>query len=143
MKTLSTKKEAVIRSWHLIDAEGQTLGRLATRLSKLLTGKHKVGYTTHTDMGDFCVVINSDKIKLTGNKLMDKLYSRHSNYPGGFRQETAGNLLKRDSRKVIEHAVSGMLPHNLLHSPRMTRLKVYQTAVHPHTAQFTTTTKES
>lgn len=132
MKTLSTKKAAVVRAWHLFDCEGQTLGRLATRLAKLLMGKHKPGYTTHTDMGDYCVVINSDKIKLTGNKLMDKLYSRHSNFPGGFRQETAGNLLIRDSRKVIEHAVSGMLPHNLLHSPRMSRLKVYPGKDHPH-----------
>src|SRR5690242_8845489 len=141
MKTLSTPKEAVVRNWHLLDCEGETLGRLATKLAKFLMGKHKANYTTHTDMGDFVVVINSDKIKLTGNKLLNKLYSRHSNFPGGFRQETAGNLMDRDSRKVIEHAVSGMLPHNKLHDPRMSRLKVYKDAGHPHEAQFTT--KES
>jgi large subunit ribosomal protein L13 len=141
MKTISTPKEAVVRAWHIFDCEGQTLGRLATKLAKLLIGKHKADYTTHTDMGDFVVVINADKIKLTGNKLLDKLYSRHSNFPGGFRQESAGRLMARDSRKVIEHAVSGMLPHNKLHDPRMSRLKIYKDAKHPHEAQFTT--KES
>lgn len=141
MKTQSAKKESVVRAWHLFDASDVTLGRLATRIAKLLIGKHKVDYTTHTDMGDFVVVINSDKIKLTGNKLLAKLYSRHSNFPGGFRQESAGRLMERDSRKVIEHAVSGMIPHNKLHDPRMSRLKVYKDASHKHEAQFTT--KES
>lgn len=132
MKTLSTKKAAVVRAWHLIDAEGQTLGRLATRLAGLLMGKHKSAYTTHIDMGDYCVVINSAKVKLTGNKLADKRYYRHSGFPGGFREETAGSLLARDSRKVLEHAVAGMLPKNKLQGPRLTRLKVYPGKDHPH-----------
>lgn len=141
MKTLSAKKESVVRAWHIFDCEGQTLGRLSTKIALLLMGKQKANYTTHTDMGDFVVVINSDKIKLTGNKLLQKLYSRHSNFPGGFSQESAGRLMDRDSRKVIEHAVNGMIPHNKLHDPRMSRLKVYKNATHPHNAQFTT--KES
>ena len=141
MKTLSAKKESVVRAWHIFDCEGQTLGRLSTKIATVLMGKQKSNYTTHTDMGDFVVVINSDMIKLTGNKLLDKVYSRHSNFPGGFRQESAGRLMDRDSRKVIEHSISGMLPHNKLHDPRMSRLKVYKNATHPHTAQFTT--KES
>jgi len=141
MKTLSAKKESVVRAWHLLDCEGLTLGRLSTKIAHLLMGKHKSDYTTHTDMGDFVVVINSDLIKLTGNKLLDKLYSRHSGFPGGFRQESAGRLMARDSRKVIEHSVNGMLPHNKLHDPRMSRLKVYPSTKHPHVAQFTT--KES
>ena len=141
MKTLSAKKESVVRAWHIFDCEGETLGRLATKIATLLMGKQKANYTTHTDMGDFVVVINSDKIKLTGNKLLQKLYSRHSNFPGGFAQESAGRLMDRDSRKVIEHAVNGMIPHNKLHDPRMSRLKVYKNSTHPHNAQFTT--KES
>lgn len=136
-KTTSMVKSAAIkRVWHLIDAKGETLGRLATRLAKLLIGKHKVDYTPHIDTGDFVVVINASAVVLTGNKLQDKVYSRHSGHPGGFRQETAGSLMERDPRKVIERAVSGMLPKNKLHDPRMSRLKVYKGKEHPHEAQF-------
>lgn len=134
--TVMAKTAEIKRVWHLLDAQGQTLGLLATRIAKLLTGKHKVTYSPHLDMGDFVVVINAKDIKLTGNKLLDKVYSRHSGFPGGFVQETAGNLLARDSRKVIEHAVEGMLAKNKLQGPRMTRLKVYKSADHPHSAQF-------
>ena len=139
--TSMVKTAEITRSWHLIDCKGEILGRLSTRIATLLTGKHKSNYTPHMDMGDFVVVINAKDIKLTGNKLMDKLYSRHSGHPGGFRQESAGRLMDRDPRKVIEHAVSGMLAGNKLKSPRMSRLKVYKDAKHPHEAQFTT--KES
>ncbi len=130
------KTADITRAWHLVDCEGQTLGRLSTKIAVLLTGKSKVNYTPHMDMGDFVVVINSNKIKLTGNKLLAKLYSRHSGQPGGFRQEAAGKLMERDSRKVIEHAVGGMLAKNKLQDPRMSRLKVYKSDVHPHSAQF-------
>jgi large subunit ribosomal protein L13 len=136
MKTQFTKKEQVKRMWHLVDCEGQTLGRLSTRVAKLLMGKHKSAYTPNTDMGDYVVVVNSDKIKLTGNKLLAKMYYRHSNYPGGFREERAEVLLARDSRKVIEHAVRGMIPGNKLQTPRLRRMKVYKTSEHPHAAQL-------
>lgn len=136
MKTLFTKKEQVVRMWHLVDCESQTLGRVATRIAKLLMGKHKASYTPNTDMGDYVVVINSDKIKLTGNKLLAKMYYRHSNYPGGFREERAEVVLAKDSRKVIEHAVHGMIPGNKLQTPRLRRMKVYKTSEHPHAAQL-------
>lgn len=134
--TSMVKTADIKRSWHLIDCQGQTLGRLSTRLAGLLTGKHKSDYTPHMDMGDFIVVINAKDIKLTGNKLMNKFYYRHSGFPGGFSQESAGNLLKRDARKVIEHAVAGMLPKNKLQDPRLRRLKVYLGSSHPHANHF-------
>jgi len=134
--TTMVKTADITRKWHLLDCKDQVLGRLATKIATLLIGKHKSNYTPHMDMGDYVVVINAKDIKLTGNKLLDKLYSRHSGHPGGFRQESAGNLLDRDPRKVIENAVNGMLAKNKLQSPRMTRLKVYKSDVHPHSAQF-------
>lgn len=136
MKTQSVKKEAIKRSWHLFDAKGMTLGRLATQISALLIGKTKPDYTPNQDMGDYVVVINSDAVVLTGNKLLAKKYYSHSNYPGGFREVAAGLQMERDSRKVIEYAVDGMLPKNKLHSPRMTRLKVYKNETHPHANHF-------
>lgn len=120
------------RHWHLLDCTDQTLGRLSTRIAGLLMGKHKSDYTPNLDFGDYVIVINVQAIKLTGNKLLAKRYSRHSGHPGGFVQETAGKLMSRDPRKVIEHAVSGMLPKNKLHSPRMSRLKLYIGKEHPH-----------
>lgn len=138
MKTLSVAKEKITRSWHMFDASGVTLGRLATQIATLLIGKHKSDYTPNQDMGDYVVVINSDKIKLTGNKLLAKKYYSHSNYPGGFREVAAGVQMAKDSRKVIEFAVYGMLPKNKLQSPRLGRLKVYKNEVHPHANHFTT-----
>lgn len=135
-QTTMMKTADIKRMWHLLDCQGQTLGRLSTKIATLLTGKGKVDYTPHMDMGDFVVVINAKDIKLTGNKLLDKQYSRHSGQPGGFKQESAGRLMDRDPRKVVEHAVSGMLAGNKLHDPRMSRLKVYKSDVHPHAAQF-------
>ena len=130
--TSMVKTADIKRVWHLLDCKDQTLGRLSTKIAGLLTGKGKVDYTPHMDMGDFVVVINAGDIKLTGNKLLAKVYSRHSGHPGGFSQETAGNLMARDPRKVIEHAVNGMLAKNKLQGPRMTRLKVYSGKEHPH-----------
>lgn len=138
MKTLSLPKEKITRSWHLFDAKGMTLGRLTTQIAQLLIGKHKPDYTPNQDMGDYVVVINSDAVVLTGNKLLAKKYYSHSGYPGGFREVTAGMQMNKDSRKVIEFAVDGMLPKNKLHAPRMTRLKVYKNETHPHANHFTT-----
>lgn len=136
MKTNITKPSAVTRNWHLVDASSQTLGRLATQIAQLLIGKHKPGYTTNIDVGDYVVVINTDQIKVTGAKLTDKSYYRHSGYPGGFREVRLEEQLAKDSRKVIEHAVAGMIPHNKLHTPRLRRLKAYKTDQHNHTAQL-------
>lgn len=136
MKTLPSKVSDVVRAWHLLDANGATLGRLSTQIAKLLLGKHKPTYSTNIDSGDFVVVINTDKIKVTGAKLTDKFYYRHSGFPGGFRQTSVGEQLAKDSRKVIEHAVSGMVPHNKLHDPRLRRLKAYKGDTHPHQSQF-------
>ncbi len=136
MKTESVKKAAVVRSWHLIDCDGMTLGRVATRLAGLLIGKHKPNYTAHIDMGDYCVVINAAKIKVTGNKLLAKKYYHHSGYPGGFREVNLAVQLARDPRSVIEHAVHGMLPKNKLQTPRLRRMKVYAASTHPHVNHF-------
>ena len=130
--TSMVKTAGILRVWHLLDCKEQTLGRLSTQIATLLIGKGKVDYTPHMDMGDFVVIINAKDIALTGNKLLDKQYSRHSGHPGGFRQESAGRLMDRDPRKVIENAVRGMLPKNKLQDPRMSRLKVYQGKDHPH-----------
>lgn len=136
MKTLPSKTAEIKREWHLLDADGMTLGRLATRIAGLLIGKHKPTYSTNIDSGDYVVLINTDKIKVTGAKLTDKFYYRHSGYPGGFRQVSVAEQLAKDSRKVIEHAVSGMLAHNKLHDPRLRRLKAYAGSTHPHESQF-------
>jgi len=122
--------------WHLIDLEDKTLGRLATRIATLLIGKHKPTYLANLDDGDYVVAINSDKLKLSGNKLNDKRYNRHSGYPGGFKSETAKELMVRDSRKLVERAVRGMLPKNKLQSIRLTRLKVYPGKEHPYEGQI-------
>ncbi len=136
MKTLPSKTAGIVREWHLFDASTTTLGRLSTQIAKLLLGKHKSTYSPNIDSGDYVVVINTDQIKVTGAKLTDKNYYRHSGYPGGFHQTTLGEQLARDSRRVIEHAVSGMLPHNKLHDPRLRRLKAYKGDTHPHASQF-------
>ncbi len=128
MATVSQLK----RSWHLLDAKDATVGRLATKIATLLIGKGKVDYSPNQDAGDHVVVINASALKLTGNKLLAKTYSRHSGFPGGFRQESAGALLSRSPAKLLEHAVSGMIPKNKLHDPRLRRLKVYPGKDHPH-----------
>lgn len=136
MKTQPSKTADIVRAWHLLDADGMTLGRLATKIAGLLIGKHKPTYSTNHDTGDYVVLINTDKIKVTGAKLTDKFYYRHSGFPGGFRAVSVSEQLQKDSRKVIEHAVSGMLAHNKLHDPRLRRLKAYPGATHPHASQF-------
>lgn len=123
------------RKWYVIDASGQTLGRLASEVASILRGKHKPTYTPHVDTGDFVIVINADKIVLTGNKLDQKMYRRHSGYPGGLKEMTYRNLLNKRPEKAIEIAVKGMLPHNRLGRKMFTKLKVYRGSEHPHQAQ--------
>lgn len=135
MKTYMAKPLEVERKWYVIDASGQTLGRLASEVASILRGKHKPTYTPHVDTGDFVIVINADKIVLTGNKLDQKKYRRHSGYPGGLKEMTYRNLLDRRPEKAIEVAVKGMLPHNRLGRKMFTKLKVYRGSEHPHQAQ--------
>ncbi len=135
MRTFSAKKEDVNRKWHLIDADGKVLGRLASEIANILRGKNKPIYTPHVDTGDHVVVINAEKIVLTGKKLQDKVYYRHSNYPGGLKSTTAEKLLKKRASSLIEIAVKGMLPRNTLGRAMFKKLKVYPSKEHPHTAQ--------
>lgn len=135
MKTYAVKASEIERSWWVVDATGQTLGRLATRIATLLEGKHKPIYSPHLDTGDHVVVLNAGKIKVTGDKLKQKSYFRHSNYPGGLREESLGTLLERKPELVIERAVKGMLPQNRLGRAMFKKLKVYSGADHPHQAQ--------
>lgn len=135
MKTYAVKASEIESSWWLVDASDQTLGRLATRIATLLEGKHKPTYSPHIDVGDHVVVINARKIKVTGNKLVQKRYYRHSNYPGGLKEESLESLLARKPEAVIERAVKGMLPQNRLGRAMLKKLKVYSGTDHPHQAQ--------
>jgi large subunit ribosomal protein L13 len=123
------------RDWYVVDAQGKTLGRLATQIADVLRGKTKPTYTPHVDVGDFVVVINAEKIAVTGNKLQAKRYWRHSGYPGGIRSRTLGEMLERQPEEVIRKAVKGMLPRNRLARKQLTKLKVYAGPDHPHQAQ--------
>jgi large subunit ribosomal protein L13 len=123
------------RSWLLVDAEGQTLGRLATQIADALRGKRKPTYTPHIDTGDFVIVVNAEKIAVTGDKRQAKLYHRHSGYPGGLKSRTLGEMLERRPEEVIRLAVKGMLPRNRLARKQLTKLKVYAGPEHPHAAQ--------
>ena len=135
MKTFAVKASDIERQWWVVDAAGQTLGRLATRIATLLEGKHKVTYSPHLDTGDHVVVINAARIKVTGNKLIQKRYYRHSGYPGGLKEESLQTLLARKPELVVERAVKGMLPQNRLGRAMFKKLKVYSGAEHPHQAQ--------
>jgi large subunit ribosomal protein L13 len=135
MKTWNAKPGEVERRWYLVDAEGKTLGRLATRIADTLRGKDKAQYTPHVDTGDFVVVVNAEKITVTGTKLDDKRYWRHSGYPGGIRSRTLREELDRRPTEVIRKAVKGMLPRNRLARAQLTKLKVYAGPDHPHEAQ--------
>lgn len=135
-KTYSQKPTEVERKWHLIDAaEAPTLGRLSAKIATLLSGKNKATFTPHTDGGDFVVVINAEKVKVTGNKEEDKMYYRHSNFPGGLKEASLKELREKNPAMIIEKAVYGMLPTNKLRDDRMKRLKVYAGAEHNHAAQ--------
>lgn len=135
MKTFSAKKEEVVHDWFQVDAETQTLGHLATKIAHILRGKHKPIYTPHVDTGDFIVVTNADKIKLTGNKVQDKQYYRHSGYPGGIKSMNAEEMLEKKPEMVIMKAVRGMLPKNRLGRQMIKKLKIYAGKDHPHMAQ--------
>ncbi|NLM42224.1 MAG: 50S ribosomal protein L13 [Firmicutes bacterium] len=135
MKTYAAKPQEVERKWYVVDAEGQTLGRLASQVAAILKGKHKPIYTPHVDTGDHVIVINAEKVHLTGKKLHNKKYYRHSGYPGGLKTITAGDLLNRHPERVIKAAVWGMIPHNRLGRKMIKKLKVYAGPEHPHEAQ--------
>ncbi len=135
MRSFIPNKRDIKKNWHVIDAEGQILGRLATRAARLLTGKDKPIYTPFLDTGDYVIIINAEKVKLTGNKLTDKLYRRHTGYPGGLREITAGALLSKDPGKLVREAVIGMLPKTKLGRAMRKKLKIYRGSEHPHQAQ--------
>ena len=135
MKTFMQKKENIERNWYVIDAEGQTLGRLATKAAHVLRGKHKVTYTPYVDCGDYVIIVNADKVVLTGNKLEDKKYYNHSGFPGGLRERTAKVMKEQYPVEMVERAVKGMLPHNRLGRAMGKKLFVYRDANHKHEAQ--------
>jgi len=135
MKTPMAKKGSIEQKWHLIDANGKTLGRLATRVAMLLRGKHKPIFTPHVDTGDFVVVVNAEKISLTGKKWKDKLYIHHSGYPGGLKSISAGKMREKKPERLVTMAVQGMLPKNKLGRKMIKKLKVYSGNAHPHQAQ--------
>lgn len=136
MKTYAVKAGDIERAWHVLDATGQPLGRLASRIAQLLRGKHKPIYSPHLDTGDYVIVINAAQVKVGGRKSEQKLYYRHSGYPGGFRQVTLGTVLAKWPTRAIEHAVKGMLPHGPLGKDMRRKLKVYPGPDHPHQAQI-------
>jgi large subunit ribosomal protein L13 len=135
MKTFNAKASEIEQRWYVVDAEGQTLGRLATQIADTLRGKRKPEYTPHIDTGDFVVVVNAEKIAVTGKKREEKLYYRHSGYPGGLRVRTLAEQLDRQPTEVLRKAVKGMLPRNRLARRQITKLKIYAGPEHPHEAQ--------
>ena len=134
-KTYYPKAEEIQREWVVVDANDQTLGRLVTQISAVLLGKHKPSFTPGVEMGDYVIVVNAERIKVTGNKLDDKMYYRHSGYPGGIRSINLLDLLAKNPERVIEKAVWGMLPHNRMGRSLMRKLRVYAGPHHPHAAQ--------
>lgn len=135
MSTQIAKQEDIKRDWFVVDLEEQVLGRAATQIARILRGKHKSIYTPSVDTGDFVIVVNADKVKLTGNKLVDKKYYRHSGYPGGIREVNAETLLAKKPEMLVQSAVKGMLPKNKLGRKMFSKLKVYAGSEHPHAAQ--------
>lgn len=134
-KTQSAKKETVTHNWLVVDAEGQPLGRLASKIASVLRGKHKASYTPHVDCGDYVIVLNAEKVKLTGNKMTQKVHYTHSGYPGGQKERTPAQILDKYPNRLIEIAVKGMLPKNRLGRAMYKKLFVYEGAEHPHQAQ--------
>ena len=134
-RTISANKETVKKQWYVVDAEGEILGRLAAKVAYVLRGKHKPEYTPHVDCGDNVIIINAEKVVLTGKKLTDKEYIRHSGYPGGQKVETPAEMLEKHPERIIEHAIKGLLPKNRLGSELFRNLKVYVGGEHKHEAQ--------
>ena len=137
MITYTAKPADIERAWHLIDATDLTLGRLSSRVARLLMGKHKPMYTPHMDTGDYVVIINADKVRVTGRKAQQKVYYRHSGYPGGLKSTTLGKMMQEFPTRALEKSVGGMLPHTRLGSGMKKRLRVFAGAEHPHGAQIT------
>ena len=135
MKTQSVNKERVLHDWYLVDADGKTLGRLSTQIANRLRGKHKPEFTPHVDTGDYIVVINADKIHVTGKKETDKFYYHHTGFPGGIRSVALGKMREKSPEKILENAVKGMMPRNRLGRVMLSKLKVYAGNSHPHSAQ--------
>ncbi len=135
MKTLSTRPQDVDHAWFVVDAQDKTLGRLATEIARRLRGKHKPEYTPHVDTGDYIVVVNAEKVRVSGNKFNDKMYYRHSGFPGGIKEMNFKDMQDRHPERIVEKAVKGMLPRNPLGRAMFKKLKVYPGAEHPHTAQ--------
>ncbi|MAV26073.1 MAG: 50S ribosomal protein L13 [Gammaproteobacteria bacterium] len=135
MKTVSAKKETVRRDWYVVDATDKVLGRIATEIANRLRGKHKPEYTPHVDTGDYIVVVNADKVRVTGKKVTDKIYYRHTGYPGGIKETSFGKLMETYPERAIEMAVKGMMPRNKLSRAMLGKLKIYAGGDHPHTAQ--------
>ena len=135
MKTVSVNKESVTREWYLVDATDKTLGRLSTEIANRLRGKHKPEFTPHVDTGDYIVVVNAEKVKVTGNKTTDKVYQHHTGYPGGIKTITFDKLIDKAPEQIIEKAVKGMMPKNKLSRSMLTKLKIYAGGEHPHAAQ--------
>lgn len=132
MKTYSVKASDIKREWHIIDASDEVLGKLATRVARLLSGKHKPLFARNMDVGDFVVIINASKVRFTGNKTRQKMYYRHSQYPGGLRTEKLEELVEKHPERIIEHAVKGMLPRNRLNARMMKRLRIFPGAENPY-----------
>tara|TARA_B100000073_G_scaffold108025_1_gene86941 strand:- start:10 stop:438 length:429 start_codon:yes stop_codon:yes gene_type:complete len=135
MKTISLKKSEITKEWWVVNAEDQILGRLASKIAQILRGKHKPNFTPHMDMGDFVIVVNAEKIKVTGNKEKDKTYFRHTGYPGGVKETSLDLLRRKRPESILINAVKGMLPHNRLGRSILSNLKVYSGVEHPHAAQ--------
>jgi large subunit ribosomal protein L13 len=135
MKTYNATNETARHNWYLVDATGKTLGRLASEVAIRLRGKHKPEYTPHVDTGDFIIIVNAGQVKVTGNKMKDKIYYSHSGYPGGLKEITLEKLLLKRPERVLEIAIKGMLPKNILGRDMYRKLKVYAGNVHPHAAQ--------
>ena len=135
MKTIFVKPQSIEKKWYLIDAEGKNLGRVAVAAARILRGKNKVEYVPHQDMGDYVIIINAAKASVTGNKMEDKIYYRHSMYPGGLKAESLEKMLQRKPTYPMEHAIKGMLPHGRLGRKLFTNVKIYAGAEHPHMAQ--------
>ncbi|CAN5523133.1 MAG: 50S ribosomal protein L13 [Chloroflexia bacterium] len=139
VRTFMPKVSEIERQWFVVDAEGQTLGRIATKIATLVRGKHKPTYTPHLDVGDYVIVINAEKVRLTGRKEEQKNYYRHSNYPGGLTTTSFRSMIEKHPERVIEFAVKGMLPGSTLAKQQLLKLKVYAGPNHPHAAQQPTT----
>ncbi len=135
-KSFMANPQNIERKWFVVDAEGKTLGRLSSQIAAVLRGKHKPTFTTHVDCGDFVIVVNAEKIHMTGNKLKDKMYRHHTGFPGGLKETAAGKMLEKRPIRPVELAIKGMLPHNPLGRQMFRKLKVYAGPEHPHAAQM-------